>query len=170
MDFRAYILLFPLVLALHNLDEYARYEQFVSAYHPRLPARFTTRRVVLIAAAGLTLASALISVLTYLLSDGWLVVSSKLSVLSLFANAVGHCIVSLRRRRLLPGTLSACVLVLPYGLVALVLMRNSGASVRELVAYAALGAALVPITVFVFIRFAYLLARFIPPLQRRSRR
>ena len=54
------VLLFPLVLAIHNLDEYLRYEDFIRAFHPRLPAKLTTRAAVFWAATALTAFTALI--------------------------------------------------------------------------------------------------------------
>jgi hypothetical protein len=36
MTFVALNLLFPIVLAIHNVDEYSRYDDFIRAYHPRL--------------------------------------------------------------------------------------------------------------------------------------
>jgi len=45
MTFAAVNLLFPVVLAIHNFDEYSRCDDFIRAYHPRLGEKLATRRV-----------------------------------------------------------------------------------------------------------------------------
>ncbi len=46
MSFGILSLLLPFVLAIHNLEEYSRYEDLVRASYERLPKKITTRRVI----------------------------------------------------------------------------------------------------------------------------
>jgi hypothetical protein len=57
-------LLFPVVLAVHNIDEYNRYDDFVRSY-PSWLAQKLTRPIVRWAAVLLTLAAAVLVALTY---------------------------------------------------------------------------------------------------------
>lgn len=152
MAFDVVVLLFPIVLAIHNFDEYAQYEDFVNAYHPRLPAKLTTRPAVFWAATALTVVAAVICVSAFAWQSPGLLLVAKVSICALLLNAVSHCVLSLRRRKLLPGTRSACILVLPYGVMALVIMRTYvGDSAAAIIRYALLGAITIPLAVAVFL-------------------
>lgn len=162
------VLLFPLVLALHNLDEYARYEAFVDAYHSRLPAKLTTRPAVFWAATTLTIAAAVICLSAFLWQRPVLLLVAKVSICALLLNAVGHCLLSLKRRRWLPGTVSACILVLPYGLIALIVIwKSGGASAAAIIRYALLGAITIPLAVAVFLLVGNGIARLRAPTDSR---
>jgi Protein of unknown function with HXXEE motif len=152
MTFDVFILLFPIVLALHNLEECAGYEEFIKAYHARLPETLTTRATILGAAIALTIAAAVVCLAALVWKTPLLVQIAKVAICALLLNAVGHCVVSLRRRKWLPGTRTAAILVLPYGALALIVMRTAtGDSAADLVRYALLGAITIPLTVAVFL-------------------
>src|SRR5215469_2570657 len=121
MTFAAFNLLFPIVVAIHNIDEYRGYEEFVRSY-PSWLAEKLTRKVVGRAAILLTLAVSVLAGLTYFYQSDVLLTVSKIAIIGLALNCVGHCILSLKRRALIPGTLSGAILVLPYSVVAMVLM------------------------------------------------
>jgi len=59
-----FALLFPVVLAIHNIDEYIRYDDFVRSC-PSWLAKKLTRPIVRSAAVLLTLAAAVLVTLTY---------------------------------------------------------------------------------------------------------
>ena len=160
MTFLVLSLLLPVVLAIHNFDEYARYDGFVRIYHSRLPERVTTRRVVRNAAILLTLAVAALGALTYTNRSPFLVALSKVTIFALLVNGIGHCITSLKRRTLVPGTLTAITLVLPYSVIALVVMRtNLGDSGWSLLRYAAFGALAIPLATISFLWLGYGVSR-----------
>ena len=142
------VLFFPVVLAIHNLDEYSRYEEFVRIYHTRLPIRLTARRTIFWAAATLTAAAIFICVGAVVSKSQVLLLISKASICALMLNAVSHCLLSLKRGRWLPGTRSACILVLPYSVIALIVMGTSGGdSPVSMLRYALLGAVTIPLAV-----------------------
>jgi uncharacterized protein with HXXEE motif len=160
MTFAAVNLLFPVVLAIHNFDEYSRYDDFIRAYHPRLGRKLSTRRVFRDALILLTSAAAGLGALTYVYQSAGLLTISKIAIFALLLNALGHCILSLKRRELVPGTLSAVALVLPYSAVAIVIMRASlGDSFRSLFRDAIFGLILAPLAILSLLWISYGLSR-----------
>lgn len=150
MTFDGLILLFPIVLGIHNLDEYSRYDEFIAIYHRRLSRRITDRRVIRAAAVLLTGAAAVIVLLTYLYGTPTLHLISRVAVFALTLNALGHCGLSILRRKLVPGTRSAIALVFPYSAVAIYTMHsNLGDSAAALGWYGLLGALATPFIVLV---------------------
>jgi hypothetical protein len=142
-----FALLFPVVLAIHNIDEYVRYDDFLRSY-PSWFAKKLTRPIVRRAAVLLTLAAAVLVALTYFNRSDVLITISKVAIIALGLNGIGHCLLSLKNRAVLPGTLSAIVLVLPYSAIAVMMMLiNSGDSSWSLLRYAAIGAVVAPIVI-----------------------
>ncbi len=159
MTFQTYILLFPLVLAIHNMDECGRHDEFARAYHSRLPGRLRSRAATLFGMTAVTVVVAGLSSLTFLLRSPGLLFLSKVAVCAFLLNAVGHCLLSIMRRHMLPGTLSALTLVLPYCVIALIILRARGEdSVTALLGYALLGAIILPPTALLFLYIGSLLA------------
>ena len=162
MTFDAFNLLFPVILAIHNIDEYARHDDFFLAHHSRLAKKLTTRRVIRDAAILLTLTVALLDVLTYVCKADVLMTISKISIFALMINGIGHCVLSLRRGTMLPGTLSAATLVLPYSVIAMVVMRtNLGDSSWSLLRFAAFGALAAPLVIIFFLWISYGIFRLV---------
>ena len=164
MTFIAINLLCPAVLAIHNIDEYSRYDDFVHVYHSRLATKLTTRRVVRDALILMTLAVAVLAGLTYIRQSAILVMLSKVSVFAIMLNGIGHCVLSLKRRTLVPGTLSAIAFVIPYSFIAIAAMRTSlGDSYPSLCIDAIYGALAIPVATLSFLcisySFGYLAAR-----------
>jgi hypothetical protein len=159
MTFAAFNLLFPIVVAVHNIDEYRGYEDFVRSYPGWLAGKLT-RQVVGRAMILLTLAVTALAVATYFYQNDVLLMASKIAITGLALNCVGHCLLSLKRRALVPGTLSGLVLVLPYSVIAVLMMRTDFQdSLSALVGYAVIGAIIVPIAIGSFLWIGYLLAR-----------
>jgi len=160
MTFEATILLFPLVLFVHNMDEYLQQRAFTEAYHVRLPERFRTRRVLGWSAALLTIAAAVLSLLTYVHESPALRWILEVSIFAMLWNAVGHCALSAVRHSLVPGTRSAGALVLPYSAVAIIGMHTGlGIPFETLLGYAVVGAAAVPLTAATFLALGYSISR-----------
>src|SRR5690348_7589882 len=106
--------LLPLIAAVHNFDEYARYDDFVRAHHSRFLAKQVSRPAMRNTLIAVTLFVAAIAGLAYGHKGGIYVALFNITVFAAMENAIGHCFLSLKRRTLVPGTLSAAVLVLPY--------------------------------------------------------
>jgi hypothetical protein len=112
----------------------------------------------------LTLAVAVLTCLTYIRQSPILVTLSKVAVFAIMLNGIGHCILSLKRRKLAPGTLSVVALVMPYSFIAIAAMRTSlGDSFASLLPCAIYGALAIPLATLSFLwigyGFAYLAAR-----------
>ena len=94
MTFAGLNLLFPVVLAIHNADEYSRYDEFVGAYQGRLARKLTARPAVRNAATLLTLSAAVLDMLTYVSqSYRWMAIA-RVAVFALMFNGLGHCVSS----------------------------------------------------------------------------
>lgn len=160
MTFTALNLLFPVVLAVHNAEEYAGYDDFVRTYQRRLPGKLTTRRVMRDAAILLTVAVAILSGFTYVYRSAALITVSKMAVLALLLNGAGHCLLSLKQRRLVPGTFSAIALVLPYSALAIATMRSShGDTCRSLLLDGVIGGLATPVVILASLCVSYGLSR-----------
>ena len=154
-------LLLPIVLAVHNADEYARYDDFVDAYHPRLTKKLTSRPVIRNAVTLLTVVVALVAGLAYVYKGGVFVTICKVAIFALLLNAISHCVLSLKRHRILPGTVSAALLVMPYSIAAIVIMRSDcGDSYWYLFSLAAVGAITVPLAIMLFLWLGYGISRW----------
>ena len=159
MTFAAFNLLFPIVVAIHNIDEYRGYTDFVRSYPAWLAEKFT-RRVIGWAAILLTLAITALAVATYFYQNDVLLMASKIAIIGLALNCVGHCFLSLKRRALVPGTLSGAILVLPYSAIAVSMMRiDLRDSFMGLLGYAAFGVIATPLAIGAFLWMGYVLAR-----------
>lgn len=160
MTFVTLNLVFPIILAVHNLDEYSRYDEFVHASPVRLPDYLTERRVVRNAAILLTLAVAVLAVLTDISGSTVLITFSRVAIFSLLLNGISHCVASVKRRTVTPGTLSAVFLVLPYCAVAIFNMRTSSVS---MLGDAAIGALITPVAIVICLWLGYATARLAEP-------
>jgi hypothetical protein len=158
MTFAVFNLLLPIVVAVHSIDEYRGYEDFVRSY-PAWLAEKLTRNVVGWAAILLTLAVTALAVATYFYQNDVLLMASKIAIIGLGLNCIGHCFLSLKRRALVPGTLSGAILVLPYSVIAVSMMLTDlRDSFLDLFGYAAIGAIGTPIAIGAFLWTGYLLA------------
>jgi len=145
VTFSALMLLFPVVLAIHNLDEALGRADFASAWHRKLDPRLADRRVRAAAASLLTLAAATIAIANYLDSTAASQLAARIAVFALFLNAIGHCAISILKGRLLPGTVTAACLVIPFSVVALYSARADVArSAQAFLGHVALGAITLP--------------------------
>jgi hypothetical protein len=159
MTFPVLTLLFPIVVAVHSLDEYRGYADFVRSY-PAWLAEKLTRPVMLRAAILLILTVTALAAATYFYQNEVLLMVSKIAILGLALNCIGHCFLSLKRLALVPGTLSGIILVLPYSVIAVFTMRTDlRDSALALFGYAAIGAIITPVVIGLFLWIGYLLAR-----------
>ena len=171
MTFTSLNLLFPVVLAIHNADEDAHYDDFVRAYHTPLVRRLATRPVVRTAAILLTLSVTVLSALTYTCRSAALLTIARIAIFAFLLNGVGHCVLSFKRRSLTSGTLSALALVLPYTALDIVTMRTDlGDSLWSLGHYAALGAVAAPLTILAFLSIGYGFSRLAARAHRQVHR
>ena len=149
-------LFFPLILGIHNAEEYLRYHDFVRPHHRRIPGRFLSRPVIRNAAVFLTLVAAVVCVLAWLRGTELLSRVVVASTVALALNALGHVGMTMMQRTVMPGTVSAVALVLPYSVCVIVMFRASTeASWASLLGMAGLGLLLIPASVAVFLLLGY---------------
>jgi len=152
--------LLPLLVAVHNLDEYARCDDFIRAYHSRFLAKRVSRPAMRYTMIAVTLFVAVIAGLAFVHKGGISVALCNVTILAFMENAIGHCVLSLKRRTLVPGTLTAAVLVLPYSVVAIASMRaDLASSYSSLLLLAACGAVAMPLFVIGFLWLGYGISR-----------
>jgi hypothetical protein len=152
--------LLPLIVAVHNVDEYARYDDFVRAYHSRFLAKRVSRPAIRNTLIAVTLFAAVIAGLAYVRKGGVYLALCNTTIFAFMENAIGHCLLSLKRRTLVPGTLSAAVLVLPYSIVAIASMRaDLASSYSSLLLLAACGAVAMPLFIIGFLWLGYGISR-----------
>jgi L-asparagine transporter-like permease len=155
MSFPALYLLFPVVLAIHNLDEYFASRHRTQQSRPSWLMRYYQSEVARLAMMLLTVASVVVAVLNYVERDGKLNTVAELSVFALLFNAIGHVIVSLKARSFTPGTRSALIFVLPYSVLAIAaIRRGSGFSVTALWPVAIAGLVALPVAILVALAVA----------------
>lgn len=169
MCFAEIFLGFPVVVAVHTLEEYMRYEEFVRASPVRLGKRFSTRRVFGGAGIVLTLGVGLLGCWDFFAGGGGSAEIARVAVFALLLNGVGHCVLSAWRRVWVPGTFSAIGLVLPYCVAAILRMRMEfGDSYWGLLGDAGLGVVAGPVAIFACVWIAYEALRLWGRIQRRT--
>ncbi len=151
MSFVAINLLLPAVLAVHQIEEVARFQEFSNSFPPCLPSRFRERSSILAAVILLTLAVSVLAIFTCMLRGSPWLPFSRMAIFALLLNGFSHCVRSVQRRKLLPGTVSAALLILPYGAIAVLLMRSSGLPMASLLRDALAGAAMMPCVAVAFL-------------------
>jgi hypothetical protein len=156
MSFPALYLLFPVVLAIHNLDEYFASKHRTQQSRPSWLIRNFQSEVVRLAMILLTVASVVVAVLNYVQRDGKLTTIAELSVFALLFNAIGHLILSLKARSFTAGTRSALIFVLPYSVLAIAAIRRGlGLSAAALWPVAIAGLVALPVAILVALAGAW---------------
>jgi len=149
MTFGALMLMLALATVVHNIEEWRGYEEWIQVYHKRLSARRKDRevfRIVIIIFSAVVIG---IGVMEYLTGPGRLTVAAKVVVFALLVNAVGHCGMSLYKRRIVPGTISAMLLIIPLAIAEIYVMhRDFGDSVRMMFYYLVAALAMLPVGVY----------------------
>ena len=151
-------LLFPVILGIHNAEEYFYHGDFIHTYPSRV-ARFLSKQVIRTAMVLLTLTAAIVSALAWGYRASWLLDISIVADFALMLNAFSHIGRSIRRRSLTPGLLSAVCLVLPYSAAVMATLRLSeGMSWEEIARLVALGIPTIPLAVAIFLALGYALS------------
>ncbi len=149
MRFGPLVLVLGIAAAVHSLEEWRGYEKFAQAYHTRLNVRLNNRRVFGVALIFLSIAVLVLGVLECAEGPGRTTMFSRIVVFALLVNALGHCAQSVRRRQLVPGTVSALFLIIPLASIALYsLRRDYGESEATLIVSFLASLAILPIAVY----------------------
>lgn len=117
-------LLLPVILILHNAEEYWSFEEFKKTHLRFIKEKFRQRKIFLYALVILTTCASGICISNYFVGGRTFQFVTTIIVLSLFLNGIQHCISSLWARKILPGTISAAFLLIPYPIFYLVSLEN----------------------------------------------
>ena len=160
MTFRTLNLCFPLVLAIHNAEEYLHYDALMTVLPAASLRKRVTRRILRDALLLLTASAAFASAATYVSEDKRLLTLSRAATFALLLNGLGHGAASLVRRRWQPGTFSAVLLILPYSAAAIAAMRVPQEDMpRFLIRSSVLGAVTLPLATAGFLSISFGVAR-----------
>jgi Protein of unknown function with HXXEE motif len=155
LTFAALYLLFPIVLAVHNLDEYRHARGLPPNPRARWYSSYLRGHGARVAMIVLTAAAAVVAVLNYTSHTKALTAAAELSVFALLFNAVGHILLSLANHAWQLGARSAAFLVLPYSLAVIAVMASeSGQSVVALWPVAVGGLIFLPAAILVALAIA----------------
>jgi hypothetical protein len=161
-SFRALYLAFPIVLGMHNWDEWIDAKRLSGSSHRWLPSKYLGGDVVRFAMISLVFASAAVAVLNYLVSSEKLATLAELSLFALLFNAIGHVLMSMTARARTPGMRSAAFLVLPYSATAIaVAAQGSGRQALGLWRVALAGLVALPVMIVIALAIALAAHRLI---------
>lgn len=148
MRFGTVFLALSVAAAVHELEEWRGYETFALAYHQRLNAKLRNRRVCGFALILVSAAVLILGVVEYVEGPGRMTICSRIVVLALLVNALEHCARSLIMRKLVPGTVSALLLITPLALIAIHVMRRDDVDARTLILSFLASLAVMPIAAY----------------------
>ena len=154
-SFRALYLAYPIVLGVHNWDEWIEAKRLRASSHPWSPSRYFGSDIARFAMISLVLASAALALLNYIVSSDGLATLAELSVFALFFNAIGHVLISMTARTRTPGTRSAALLLLPYSTAAIAgAVQGSGRQLLGLWRLALAGLVVLPVGIVIALAIA----------------
>jgi hypothetical protein len=167
MSFGAVFLALGVAACLHNLEEWRGYEEFAHTYHGRLNVRLRDRRVFGFALILLNAAVLILGVVEFVGGPGWTTTCSRIVVFAFLVNALEHCARSLITRKLVPGSISALLLIIPLALIAIHVMRRDYGDTGATLILSFLGSLVVmPIAIFSGLWSGFLANRLLTAIQR----
>lgn len=113
MNDKIYPLLLSAIFIIHNLEEYLSFDQMPKMIFKKI----VNRRSFFFSINILSLFVILSSILNYFLENRILQRINLLILFSLAINSIQHLVLSFWRRKLVPGTISATLLMLPCSLL-----------------------------------------------------
>lgn len=148
MSFCGAMFILAIAFVVHNFEEWLGFDHFREVFLGRLDTRLKDHFVF--GAALVFLSAAVLGVTLFeCVFDMTLVhCLSRISVLEIGLNALWHCGLSLYRRQLVPGTLSALFLLVPLAATATCLMFHMGDTAFEFGLYVVISVLLLPVFVY----------------------
>ena len=149
MSFGAISVALAVAFAVHNFEEWRGLDSFLRTFHARLDVRLKDRFVFAFALTFLSVAVLALAVVDWVWDPAPVRFLCRVIVLGILLNAVWHCALSLYRRQLVPGTVSALFLIIPLAAAALYAMhRDFGDTVGALGLYALLSLLMLPVAIY----------------------
>lgn len=151
-------LFLPMAFILHNVEECRSFEEFKIFYLKKISPKLCHRIVFLYALIILTLLVSGICIANYWTASRALECATTIIAISLFVNAVQHIVSSYLARKMIPGTISAILLLIPCSLVYLfVLERETRFSIFDIVTWGIISIILTPLSIRLSLWIGYLL-------------
>ncbi len=117
-------LLLPIVIFFHGAEEYASFDEFKKTSPFFIDKRFHHRQVFLYALLIIQAIVTLVGVWYYLTGSITLDLMTTIVVLAFLINGFQHVCSSLWHRKVLPGTISSILLIIPFGIGYLVILEK----------------------------------------------
>ncbi|MBI5346676.1 MAG: HXXEE domain-containing protein [Chlamydiae bacterium] len=160
MNEKTYVLILALIFVLHNIEEYASYDQIPSAYFKLIGNKFKNSRTFLYAIAILSIVVIFITLLNYFFSNKILETSIIILVFSILINALQHVIGSIWYRRFLPGTFTGIFFIIPFSIVYLIKFdANMKMDFYNLLLYISLSIIVMFLSIYFSLRLGYFLMK-----------
>jgi hypothetical protein len=168
VSFGAVFLALGVAACLHNLEEWRGYEEFAHTYHGKLNVRLRNRRVFGFALILLSAAVLILGAVEFVEGPGRTTTFSRIVVFAFLVNALEHCARSLITRKLVPGAVSAALLIIPLALIAIhAMLRDFGDTGATLILSFLGSLVIMPIAIFGGLWSGFLANRLLAATQKR---
>jgi Protein of unknown function with HXXEE motif len=146
-------LFLPACFVFHNVEEYLFYNP---AYFKFVQKKYRDKAVFLGAQIALTICVTSLCLTNYFLTGPTLQTSTTIIAFSFIMNGLQHCIQSLAFKRLLPGTITGLLLLIPSSTTYLVLLDKDA---RYLIRWSLLSIPIMAAAILISLRISYLLQK-----------
>ncbi len=158
MNSETWGLLLPVASLIHTAEEYWSFDEFRQAFLPSQDQKFQKRSVFAGALIIITLFIAAIALSNYLVGGKILQFLTTLIALALQLNAIQHLFLSSCKGKIVPGTLSAVLVVIPSCLLYLMQLKNEiHYTTFDIILWSILAAILMYATIQISLRLGYLI-------------
>lgn len=109
----------PLIFILHNIEEFLCFDKFKDTFYKYIGKQFQHRNIFLYAIIILSLIVVITVILNQIYANNIVHSLTIIIFLAVFINGLQHCLGSIYFRQLLPGTLTAFILIIPFSIYIL---------------------------------------------------
>lgn len=114
----------PLIFILHNMEEYIYYDQFSEKFSKLAVMELNNRIIFLYAILILSLFVTVVLFVNYFYQSKISHFLVIIVFLAIFINGLQHCLDSLLEKRVLPGTVTSALFIIPFSLYALIKVKG----------------------------------------------
>lgn len=152
----------PIIFILHNIEEYLCFDKFKETFYKYIGKQFQHRNIFLFAIIMLSLIALTIVILNYNYHNKILHSFTIILFLAIFINGLQHCIGSLLLKKLLPGTLTAAILIIPFSIFMFISAKNEiFFGVESTFIYIVLSLLLMYVSIFMSLWCGYFINKFL---------
>ena len=140
----------PIIFILRNIEEYVWFERSATSLFRFVGHDFHNRQVFVYAVSILSLGVIATVTLNYIYETPLLHSLTVIVFFAIFINAIKYCFCSLYLRRLLPSTVSAIVLIIPFSIYMLIVSHaDMFVGIKGALAYIFIAIIVMFVTVFI---------------------